>query len=84
MKLFQVYVDDGTQVFKTYTAAKSKKAMMERDGGNGEFIKIEDVTSEYLTEGSAEMCFDTLTRHGWGRAEATLIAELIRDHVAHR
>ena len=84
MKLFRVYVDDGNQVFKTYTAAKSKKAMLERDGGNGEFVKIEDVTQEHLCEGSAERCYDDLRRTGWGQAEATLIAELIRDHLAHR
>lgn len=84
MKLFRVYVDDGSQVFKTFSAAKSKKAMIERDGGNGEFVKIEDVTQEFLCEGSAERCYADLRRAGWGNAEATLIAELIRDHLAHR
>lgn len=84
MKLFRVYVDDGSHVFKTYTAAKSKKAMIEREGGNGEFVKIEDVTQEFLCDGSAERCYDDLRRTGWGHAEATLIAELIRDHLAHR
>lgn len=84
MKLFKVYVDDGNQVFRTYTAAKSKKAMMERDGGNGEFVKIEDVTMEHLCEGSAERLYDDLLHCHWGQAEATLIAELVRDHLQHR
>lgn len=84
MKLYHVYVDDGEQVFKTYAAAKNKKALLERDGGNGDFIKIEDVTMDHLCEGSAERLFDDLLRCCWGRAEATLIAELVRDHLAHR
>ena len=84
MKLFKVYVDDGQNTFRAYTAARSKKAMLERDCGNGEFIKIEDVTKEHLCEGSAERAYDDLRRTGWGEAEATLIAELIRDHLAHR
>ena len=84
MKLFHVYIDAGDSVFKTFTAAKSKKAMIDRDGGNGKFVKIEDVTMDYLTDESADCLYKTLISNHWGQAEATIISELVREHVARR
>ena len=46
MKLYECIIDDGTNVFKTVTAAKSKKELLNVYGGNGTFEKIKDITKD--------------------------------------
>lgn len=81
MKLFKCIVDDGENVFKTLTAAKSKKELLEVYGGNGTFEKIEDVTNEYFTEKSTEILAESLRRTNWGEAETTIICALLEQHI---
>ena len=81
MKLFRCIVDDGENVFKTLTAAKSKKELLEVYGGNGTFEKIEDVTNEYFTEKSVECLAESLRRTNWGEAETTIICALLEQHI---
>lgn len=81
MKLFKCIVDDGVSVFKTLTAAKSKKELLDVYGGNGTFEKIEDVTKEYFTDESPERLNDDLMRAGWGEGERQIICALLREHI---
>ena len=81
MKLFRCIVDDGENVFKTLTAAKSKKELLEVYGGNGTFEKIEDVTNEYFTEKSVECLAESLRRTNWGEDETTIICALLEQHI---
>lgn len=81
MKLFECIVDDGKDVFKTLTAAKSRKALLDEYGGNGEFIRIKDITAEYFTEGSVELLSDHLLRMGWGEGERRIICALLESHL---
>ena len=81
MKLFKCIVDDGKTVFKTLTAAKSKKDLLDVYGGNGVFEKIQDVTSEYFTEKTVERLDYDLIRTGWGEGERRLICALVEQHI---
>lgn len=81
MKLFECIVDDGKDVFKTLTAAKSRKALIDEYGGNGEFIRIKDITAEYFTEGSVELLGDHLLRMGWGEGERKILCALLETHL---
>ena len=81
MKLFECIVDDGKDVFKTLTAAKSRKALIDEYGGNGDFIRIKDVTAEYFTEASAEKLEEDLRRMGWGEGERRILCALLEAHI---
>ena len=50
MKLFECIVDDGNNVFKSTVAARNKKELLNVYGGNGDFVKITDVTNDYFTD----------------------------------
>ncbi|MFG6325251.1 MAG: hypothetical protein K1W00_00220 [Lachnospiraceae bacterium] len=81
MKLFRCIVDDGENVFKTLTAAKNKKELLEVYGGNGTFEKIEDVTNEYFTEKSVEYLATSLRCTSWGEGEINIICALLDEHI---
>lgn len=81
MKLFKCIVDDGKTVFKTLTAAKNKKDLLDVYGGNGVFEKIQDVTNEYFTETTVEKLDSDLIRMGWGEGERRLICALVEQHI---
>jgi len=84
MKLFKCIVDDGKQVFKSYTAAKSKKELLNIYGGNGTFEKIVDVTSDFFNEESAEHLNECLLAHGkWSEGERKLICALLDEHITN-
>lgn len=81
MKLFKCIVDDGENVFKTLTAAKSKKELLEIYGGNGTFEKIEDLTNEYFTETSVACLNKSSKSSGWGEGEINIICALLDQHI---
>ena len=81
MKLFECIVDDGKDVFKTLTAAKGRKALLDEYGGNGEFLKIKDVTAEYFTEQSVDLLDQHLQRMGWGEGERKILCALLEMHL---
>lgn len=78
MKLYECIVDDGKQVFKTVTAAKNKKELLNIYGGNGTFEKITDVTSDYpIDENKLD---NALRSAGYGQAEINLLTALLFEH----
>lgn len=79
MKLFEMIIDDGKDIFKTWIAAKNKKAAMEEIKGNGNIEKITDVTQIYTI--SLEKLEIDLRTSGWGVGERELICALICEHL---
>lgn len=51
MKLYECIIDDGNSVFKTITAAKNKKELLNTYGGNGTFEKNQRHNQRYPTYG---------------------------------
>lgn len=81
MKLFECIIDDGKDVYKSLCTAKSKKELLNAYGGNGDFIKIKDITNEYFDETSAEELRNDLIKTGWGEGETKLIVALLEEHI---
>lgn len=81
MKLFECIIDDGTDVYKSLCTAKSKKELLNVYGGNGDFIKIKDITDEYFDETSADELRNDLIKAGWGTGETKLIVALLEEHI---
>ncbi|MDE7298355.1 MAG: hypothetical protein K2N94_05940 [Lachnospiraceae bacterium] len=81
MKLFECIIDDGEIVFKTNIAAKSKREMLDKWGGNGNFEKVTDKTNDYFNEDSIERLNDDLMRLHWGDGERKLICALLEEHI---
>lgn len=81
MKLFECIIDDGKNVYKNLCTAKSKKELLNVYGGNGDFIKIKDITNEYFDETSAEELRNDLIKAGWGEGETRLIVALLEEHI---
>lgn len=78
MKLYECIVDDGQNVFKTVTAAKNKKELLNVYGGNGKFEKIKDVTNNHpIDENKLD---NTLKAAGYGQAEINLLTALLFEH----
>ena len=84
MKLFECIVDDGQDVFKTLTASKNKKELLEVYGGNGNFEKITDVTNDYLIPESVEKLREDLQSKEWEKGEIEIICALVKEHIAKR
>lgn len=81
MKLFEVIFDNGEDVYKEYGCAKNKKEFIKRYGGNGEFVRLEDVTKRYLNFDSVSVLDRDLRNAGWGKAERTILCELLMEHL---
>lgn len=77
MKLYEIIIDDGKDVYKSLQVAKGKKDLINKVGGNGEIVRIKDVSKEYLTEESAELLDETLLKAGWGYAERKILCDLL-------
>lgn len=81
MKLFECIIDDEINVYKSLCTAKNKKELLDVYGGNGDFIKIKDITNEYFDETSAEKLRNDLIKAGWGEGETRLIVALLEEHI---
>lgn len=84
MKLYECIVDDGKNVFKTTVATKNRKELLNVYGGNGDFVKIKDITNEYLTDTTEDKLNDDLIKMGWGENERIMICGLVRQHIENR
>lgn len=50
MKVFRCVIDDGDNAYVIKTVAKDEKELLNVYGGNGEFLKIEDVTESHQVD----------------------------------
>lgn len=75
MKIYDVYVDDGKDVFKIVIPAESQKKAEQYVMGNGEIIKsrlnpdIQNIDINCLA--------DTLKRNDWGQEEINIITRCL-------
>lgn len=78
LKVFRCVVDDGEDAFVTYTTASSKEEIIDVYGGNGEFLKIEDVTAKVVIK--KENIAKLLKEAGLNKMQVSLISGLIEQH----
>lgn len=74
--MFKAYFDCGENCVKVIRPAKDKKEFISMYGGNGEIIKLEEVTKDYTL--APDRIISDLQRLGYGEVEAYAIAECVR------
>ena len=81
MKKYLAYMDDGHNCFKLAIPADSVKAAKKYVAGNGEVIKVSDVTEEYPI--SLEKVGQALFAAGFGEYEVDFITRaLLQINIA--
>ena len=75
MKKYLVYMDDGHNCFKLAIPADSVKAAKKYVAGNGEIIKVTDVTEDYPI--SVEKVGEALLKAGFGEYETDFITRAL-------
>lgn len=74
-KVYDVYMDDGRDVFKVVIPAESKQAATKAVAGNGEVVKIREST--LVPNIDCNALADTLRRNAWGDAEIQVITRTL-------
>ena len=80
-KMFEMYIDDGQDIIKAARIGKSAADIKKRYSGNGEFVKVADVTEDYPINEYKVM--DALAAAGFGEAEQEAIRHLLRTGYAN-
>lgn len=74
-KVYDVYMDDGRDVFKVVIPAESKQAATKAVAGNGEVVKIRENT--LVPNIDCNALADTLRENAWGGAEIQIITRTL-------
>lgn len=74
-KVYEVYMDDGRDVFKVIIPAESKQAATKAVAGNGEVVKIKEST--LVPNIDCNKLAETLRQNAWGDAEIQVITRVI-------
>lgn len=75
-KLFEAIFDSKDSVFKIARPAESESAFRSQFGGNGEIVRLKDITEE--TPISLSHLEKTLQKANYGRTEIELIIALVQ------
>jgi len=77
MRAYEAIIDDGQDVFKVTRCAESEEAFRDLYGGNGEIVRIKDITDETpIGLGRLEQ---VLVAGGFGRQETAIILSTMRE-----
>lgn len=74
-KVYDVYMDDGRDVFKVVIPAESKQAATKAVAGNGEVVKIRENT--LVPNIDCNALANTLRKNAWGDAEIQVITRTL-------
>lgn len=78
MKAYEMIIDDG-HVFKCVRPAKDVKQLKDIYGGNGEFVRIKDVTEEYgIDVDYLRRVLSGQTMGHFGEVETDIICSLVQ------
>jgi len=80
MKIFEAIVDDGNDVFKSKGYAETEKDFKRIYGGNGEFVRVTDITAKYPLD--TMKVYEALEGHGFGIVEAQYIKAILDNALA--
>lgn len=80
INMYECIIDDGRDVFKTYLPGQSENALKEEWNGNGDFVRIQDVTNDFPID--VRHLHDVLKAGGYGLAEERLICYLVEEFYA--
>lgn len=83
MRIYRCVVDAGHDVYAMNTCADSKRKAVEKFLGNGEVVKVSDVTTDVFNRRSLQRLYKTLVDAGWDSLEAEYIQKLLARAIAH-
>ena len=78
MRAFEMIIEDRDDVYKLVRPAKSEKQLKEIYGGNGEFVRIKDVTEDTII--CLKNLRETLEKAGYGKNETDIIVSMIQKY----
>ena len=78
-QIYKVYLEDRINTYSAIIPAKSKKEVIEYCQGNGEIIKIKDITND--TPISVSSVYDALTSANFGQDEIDIVCRLIQNNL---
>lgn len=74
LNIYDVYLDDGTNVFKCTVPAENKAGAKKYVAGNGEVVAIKDAD---LQDIDTHCLSQTLRADGWGQQEIDVIVRVL-------
>ena len=80
-RMYEAIIDAGDQVFKVNRIARDEKDFKSRYGGNGEFVRILDVTEDFPI--SIDNVKIALEMERFGEAEVEAIVHLLSSGYAN-
>lgn len=78
MKAYKMIIEDEENAYKVIRPADSVKQLKSMYGGNGEFVSIKEVTSEYPI--NLDMLRSTLAKACYGTVEIDIIISIMQRH----
>lgn len=92
MKVYECIIDDGKEVYKAQAVAKDETDLLRVYGGNGEFIKVTDISNTIIAPAhdyqaineAGDRLYDVLSTAGYNDIEKTLICALLEDFLTNR
>lgn len=75
LNVYDVYLDDGHDVFKCTVPTESKTAAKKYTAGNGEVVAVKDCV---LQDIDTNCLADTLRGNGWGQMETDVIVRVLQ------
>lgn len=79
--MYEIIVDDGQDVFKYYGIYKDEQDAESAATGNGEIIRIKEVTEQFPLSG--DKIFTALKDAGYGQIEANAIYSFVASNYAN-
>ena len=79
--MYEILIDDGTRVYKHHGIYRNEKDARKSAEGNGEVIKIKDVTED--TPLSGDKIFTALRNAGFGQNEANAIYSFVTNNYSN-
>lgn len=77
MKLYEMIIDDGKELYRVNRLAKNEKELRNTYGGNGEIVRVKDITDSYPI--NLDSVYNALNFASVGETERELIVECIRQ-----
>lgn len=71
MKVFECIIDDGQSIFKSVIPATNRRTLISEWSGNGEFVKIKEVTQDFPI--SIDKVIEALEYANFGETEKRII-----------
>ena len=80
-RMYEAIIDDGEQVFKASRLALDEEDFESRYGGNGELVRIRDVTEDFpISENAVRSALEAA---GFGEAEREAVVSLLISGYAN-